>query len=87
LRPFWEQRCCPAGGAAVLASYLKAAQAQAKDGAFIVHAVDFVGASPPSSALLQDEPSISFLNVLANSECSYDVKIGGVALNPSRHTA
>ena len=64
----------PAGGAAILASYLRAAQAQAKDGAFIVHAGDFVGASPPSSALLQDEPSISFLNFLANSECTYDRK-------------
>jgi 5'-nucleotidase len=59
----------PAGGAAVLASYLKAAAASAKDGAFIVHAGDHVGASPPNSALLQDEPSIMVLNELANDHC------------------
>jgi 5'-nucleotidase len=64
----------PVGGAAGLASYLRAAQAQAKDGAIIVHAGDFVGASPLASALLQDEPSISFLNMLANEECTYDNK-------------
>ena len=48
----------PAGGAAVLASYLKHAAAQAADGAFIVNAGDHVGASPPNAALLQDEPAI-----------------------------
>jgi len=60
----------PVGGAAVLASYLHAAEAQAQDGSIIVHAGDFVGASPAASALLQDEPSISFLNMLANSACA-----------------
>jgi len=59
----------PAGGAAVLASYIHAAEAQALDGSIIVHAGDLVGASPPVSALLQDEPSITFLNMLANSAC------------------
>ncbi len=62
----------PVGGAAVLASYLEAAEAQAKDGAVIVHAGDQVGASPPISALLQDEPSITFLNMLTNKYCSND---------------
>ena len=28
-----------------------------------------MGASPPDSALLQDEPSIQFLNTLANDAC------------------
>jgi len=60
----------PVGGAAVLASYLHAAEAQAQDGSIIVHAGDFVGASPAASALLQDEPSITFLNMLANSACA-----------------
>jgi len=60
----------PVGGAAVLASYLKAAQAGIEDQTIIVHAGDQVGASPPSSALLQDEPSIAFLNVLANAACT-----------------
>ncbi|WP_407294014.1 bifunctional metallophosphatase/5'-nucleotidase [Stutzerimonas zhaodongensis] len=56
----------PAGGAAVLAAYLKAAS---NDNTLIVHDGDQVGASPPNSALLQDEPSISFLNLLANAQC------------------
>lgn len=59
----------PAGGAAVLASYLRAASDSAKDGAIIVHAGDHVGASPPNSALLQDEPAISVLNQLTNKHC------------------
>jgi 5'-nucleotidase len=59
------------GGAAVLASYLKAAAASASERTFIVHAGDQVGASPPNSALLQDEPAISFLNSLADGNCSY----------------
>lgn len=61
----------PAGGAAVLASYLKSAAGSAADGALIIHAGDHVGASPPNSALLQDEPAISFLNLLANEHCRY----------------
>src|SRR5262249_26466921 len=59
-----------AGGAAVLVSYLEAASAAAEDGALIIHAGDHVGASPPNSALLQDEPSISMLNSLANKFCT-----------------
>ncbi len=35
----------------------------------IIHAGDHVGASPPESALLQDEPAIEFLNLLANDSC------------------
>jgi 5'-nucleotidase len=59
----------PVGGAAVLASYLKAAQVGYEGKSLIIHAGDHVGASPPESALLQDEPSIQFLNTLANREC------------------
>ncbi|MDX2024494.1 MAG: bifunctional metallophosphatase/5'-nucleotidase [Deltaproteobacteria bacterium] len=61
----------PVGGAQVMAAYLKAASAGFEDQTLIVHAGDHVGASPPASALLQDEPSISFLNMLANSSCTY----------------
>ncbi len=61
----------PAGGAAVLASYLRAAQAGMEERTFIVHAGDHVGASPANSALLQDEPAITFLNLLANRHCRY----------------
>lgn len=59
----------PVGGAAVLASYLKTASHDFPGRHLIIHAGDFVGASPPDSALLQDEPSIQFLNTLANDEC------------------
>jgi 5'-nucleotidase len=59
----------PVGGAAVLASYLEMAADQADGPAFIIHAGDQVGASPPNSALLQDEPAIGFLNTLANEWC------------------
>lgn len=62
----------PAGGAAVLASYLKAESKKSENGAIIVHAGDQVGASPPISALLQDEPSITFLNMLANRKCRFN---------------
>ena len=60
----------PAGGAAVLASYLKNAQIGMEDRTIIVSDGDFIGASPANSALLQDEPSIQFLNTLANPFCS-----------------
>lgn len=60
----------PVGGAAILSAYLKAAQMGMEDQTLIAHAGDHVGASPPASALLQDEPSITFLNLLANKHCS-----------------
>ena len=63
------------GGAAFLAAYLKKAAAEASGPTFIVHAGDHVGASPPNSALLQDEPSISFLNLLGNQHCGYLISI------------
>jgi 5'-nucleotidase len=61
----------PVGSAPVLASYLNAAAAAAgdDDSTLIIHAGDHVGATTPSSALLQDEPSIQFLNQLANRHC------------------
>jgi len=65
----------PVGSAAVLSSYLKAAQAGIESQTVIVHAGDFVGASPAASALLQDEPSIQWLNMLANSSCTYADKL------------
>lgn len=59
----------PVGSAAVLASYLKEEQRTFEGPTAIVHAGDFVGASPAASALLQDEPSISFANMLGNRFC------------------
>jgi len=61
----------PVGSAGVLTSYLKAAQAGIESQTLIVHAGDHVGASPAASALLQDEPSIQWINMLANSSCTY----------------
>ncbi|MBF0558872.1 MAG: bifunctional metallophosphatase/5'-nucleotidase [Nitrospirae bacterium] len=60
-----------AGGAAVLASYLKSAERGIEDSTLIVLAGDHVGASPPVSALLKDEPAIMFMNILANKHCTH----------------
>lgn len=58
------------GGAAAIATHF-ADRTRAFDGAtFIVHAGDHVGASPPVSAWLQDEPAITFFNLLGNHHCS-----------------
>jgi 5'-nucleotidase len=65
----------PVGSAAVMGAYLKAAQAGIEGQTIIAHAGDQVGASPASSALLQDEPSIQYLNFLANGACSYADKM------------
>ena len=63
----------PAGGAAALASYLKDAQKlMVPESTIIVSDGDLVGASPANSALLQDEPTIQFMNTLANSYCLPD---------------
>gem|GEM_PF-525221 len=52
----------PIGGAAYLAAYVDQLTADNPDNTLLVHAGDMVGASPPESALLQDEPSIHVLN-------------------------
>ncbi|MFD2613909.1 bifunctional 2',3'-cyclic-nucleotide 2'-phosphodiesterase/3'-nucleotidase [Paenibacillus gansuensis] len=49
------------GGADYLAAYLKQREAT-NPNTLLVHAGDAVGASAPVSALLQDEPTIDFLN-------------------------
>lgn len=51
------------GRADYLAAYLKQREAENKN-TLLVHAGDAVGASSPVSALLQDEPTIEFLNKL-----------------------
>lgn len=61
----------PAGGAAVLAAYLKAAERVSPDTTLIVHAGDQLGASPPITRLNGNEPAIEFLNLLANRHCAY----------------
>ncbi|MDP3564883.1 MAG: bifunctional metallophosphatase/5'-nucleotidase [Methanoregula sp.] len=61
----------PAGSAPVLASYLKTAMASGNaDGTIIALPGDVVGASPPQSGLLADEPSLLFFNEFANPSCT-----------------
>lgn len=57
----------PAGGAAVLATYLarRAADARAAGATpLVVHAGDMIGGSPLDSALLQDEPTVRALDAM-----------------------
>lgn len=61
----------PAGSAAVLAAYLRQALSKNPESTIIVHVGDHIGGSIPESALLQDEPSIEFFNMLTNSFCTY----------------
>ena len=53
------------GGMYNLSAHLLQAIESTSDYSFVLHAGDHVGASPAESALLQDEPSISFLNTLS----------------------
>ncbi len=56
----------PAGSAPVLASYLRAAADADRATTFIALPGDVVGASPPESGLLLDEPALLFWNSLAS---------------------
>ncbi len=62
----------PVGGAAYLAAYIEMLASDNPDNTLLVHAGDMVGASPPESALLQDEPTISILN-----ELGFDIGVVG----------
>jgi len=62
------------GGAATLAGYVSAASGVSPDGALppatlILIAGDTVGASPPISGLLRDEPTLAVFNEFAGKEC------------------
>jgi 5'-nucleotidase len=61
----------PAGGAAVLAAYLEAAEREHPGRTLIVHAGDQFGASPPVTRLNGNEPAMQFLNLLADDDCHY----------------
>jgi 5'-nucleotidase len=65
----------PVGGAAVLAAYLRQAQSGMENRTIITIMGDQVGASSPSSGLLQDEPSILFTNSLGNKFCSTEQRM------------
>ncbi|WHY34685.1 5'-nucleotidase C-terminal domain-containing protein [Cytobacillus firmus] len=51
----------PAGRADYLAAYLRQRAAE-NENTILLHTGDMIGASPPVSALLKDEPTIEFLN-------------------------
>jgi 2',3'-cyclic-nucleotide 2'-phosphodiesterase/3'-nucleotidase len=58
------------GSAGILASYLRTAMAGVESRTVLAEAGDLVGASPAASALLQDEPTIQFINQFANAACA-----------------
>lgn len=61
----------PVGSAPVLASYLKAATSVfGQSHTIIALPGDVIGASPPESGLLSDEPAILFFNEFANACCT-----------------
>ena len=61
----------PAGGAPILDSYLDRAMASGNaDGIIIALPGDVVGASPPESGLLLDEPTMLFFDTYANPYCA-----------------
>lgn len=60
------------GGAAYVAAYIDQQRAENPERTLLVDAGDAVGASPPVSGLLLDEPAIAFMN-----EIGYDVGVLG----------
>ncbi len=71
------------GSAGVLGAWLESARAGAPGRTLLVHAGDLVGASPPASALLQDEPTVSFVNLFAGPACRLAAPAGAAATAPS----
>lgn len=65
----------PVGSAPVLASYLREAEKRASGRTIFAFIGDQAGASQPSSSLLNDEPTILFLNTLANQYCRTDTRM------------
>jgi 5'-nucleotidase len=57
----------PVGSAGVLGAWLAASWAEHRT--VLVSAGDLVGASPPASALFQDEPTVAFVNRFAGPAC------------------
>lgn len=59
----------PVGGAAVVKAWIDSLVAQAPKDTVLIAAGDQIGASPPISALLQDEPTFAFLAHLPLGKC------------------
>lgn len=58
-----------AGGAAALASVIQAQRLSNARRTVVLFAGDSIGGSPPLSGLLHDEPTLEFLNDLADRDC------------------
>lgn len=72
----------PAGGIPVLASYIKSAEAPGiNDDTIIALPGDVVGASPPESGLLLDEPTMLFFNAWANQNCTTGSQASNASCN------
>lgn len=65
----------PAGSAPVLASYIREAERGKEDATLIALIGDQLGASPPASSLLLDEPALLIFNSLANANCSSETRL------------
>jgi 5'-nucleotidase len=76
----------PVGGAPALVAYLKQAERAAPYSTLFLHAGDQLGASPPPTRLLRNEPGIQLLNLLANDHCAYGhaTDAGGWRRYPNR---
>ena len=57
------------GGAAVLKAWLDQSRLPERERTLLLLAGDQIGASAPESGLLRDEPTIAFLNLLADGKC------------------
>jgi 5'-nucleotidase len=57
------------GGAAAIANWVNAIRVQAAGHVLLLFAGDSFGASPPESGLLRDEPTLTFLNMMAEGDC------------------
>jgi 5'-nucleotidase len=72
----------PAGSAPVLASYLRPEMEPANaDGIIVALPGDIVGASPPESGLLLDEPTMLYFNGYANAYCTAEPGDDGTSCN------
>ena len=79
----------PVGGVPALVAYLKRAERAAPHSTLFLHAGDQLGASPPVTRLLHNEPGIQLLNLLANDHCAFGhatdvIEAGGGRRHPNR---
>jgi len=57
------------GGAAAIANWVNAIRVQTGGRVLLLFAGDSFGASPPESGLLRDEPTLTFMNMMAEGDC------------------